>query len=480
MVHLTVQMNKQNSDQFKSGTLVEQVMETVRKHIVSRQTVPGARLPSIRSLARSMQVSKSTVVDAYDRLVAEGVVVSRRSSGFYVARHLPPFSIAEIGPRLDQEIDPLWMARQSLNADSSVIKPGCGWLPKSWMPQTEISRTLRQLARDTGDSLTEYSTPQGLTPLRQLLSRRLADTGIEAPAQHIMLTESGTQAIDLLCRYLIEPGDCVVVDDPCYFNFHALLRAHRAKVISVPYTHAGPDLKLFENVLVQHHPRLYITNSALHNPTGATLMPTVAHRLLRLAEQHDLLIIEDDIFADLEQTPAPRLAAFDGLDRVIHIGSFSKTLSAAVRCGFIATRCEWIEELIDLKLATSFGGGSFSSAVVFHLLKDGTYRKHISSLRTRLAHAMGNVITKLKQTGLTPWIEPNAGMFVWCQLPAGLDAGDVARLALVEGIVLAPGNAFSLTQSASGFLRFNVAQSVQPEVFPILAKAMETADKLAH
>jgi DNA-binding transcriptional MocR family regulator len=149
----------------------------------------------------------------------------------------------------------------------------------------------------------------------------------------------------------------VLVDDPCYFNFHALLRAHRVRIVGVPYTPNGPDTVQFEQVLAEHRPRLYITNSALHNPTGATLSPVTAHRVLKLADQFGLTIVEDDIFADFEPEPAPRLAAFDGLDRVIQIGSFSKTLSASVRCGYIAARPDWIEGLIDLKIATSFGGG---------------------------------------------------------------------------------------------------------------------------
>ncbi len=117
------------------------------------------------------------------------------------------------------------------------------------------------------------------------------------------------------------------------------------RVVSVPYTPSGPDMELFAQALAEHRPRLYITNSALHNPTGATLSPVVAHRLLKLADQSGLTIIEDDIFGDFEHESAPRLAAFDGLDRVVHIGSFSKSLSASVRCGFIAVRHDWVERL---------------------------------------------------------------------------------------------------------------------------------------
>ncbi|HEY9211463.1 MAG TPA: PLP-dependent aminotransferase family protein, partial [Ancylobacter sp.] len=295
----------------------------------------------------------------------------------------------------------------------------------------------------------------------------------------VILTESGTQALDLICRFLIEPGDTVLVDDPCYFNFHALLRTHRATVIGVPYTPTGPDIDAFARALTEHRPRLYITNSALHNPTGATLSPVVAHRVLKLADQAGLTIVEDDIFADFEVTPAPRLAAFDGLERVIQIGSFSKTLSASVRCGFIAARPDWIDGLIDLKIATSFGGAGLSAALVQTLLMDGSYRKHIEALQQRLSRARSETIVRLKAIGIVPWIEPQAGMLLWCKLPDGLDAATIARQALTENIVLAPGNAFSLSQTAGGFMRFNVAQSTDPRIFTTLQAAMKTAGRHA-
>jgi len=456
----------------KSGTRVLMVMAAIRQRIAGRSLTSGDKLPSIRSFAGTMQVSTSTVVEAYDRLVAEGVIQSRPGSGFYVASQAAPLALSEIGPKLDRAIDPFWVSRQSLEAGDTDLKPGCGWLPPSWLPQDGVRRALRTLSRADGPALADYGAPLGLPPLRQLIARRMGDRGIEASPDQIMLTESGTQAIDLLCRFLAEPGDTVLVDDPCYFNFHALLRAHRARIVSVPYTPAGPDMELFAQALQEHRPRLYITNSAIHNPTGATLSPVTAHRVLKLAEQFGLTIIEDDIFADFEHTFAPRLAAFDGLERVIHIGSFSKTLSASARCGFIAARPDWIEGLIDLKIATSFGGGRLAAELVLNVLRDGSYRKHMEGLRLRLSRAMGEVNTRLKSLGIEPWLEPQAGMFLWSQLPDGIDAADVAREALAENIVLAPGNAFSLSQSATGFLRFNVSQSQDGRVFEVLRKAI--------
>jgi DNA-binding transcriptional MocR family regulator len=457
------------------GTRVEMVMATIRQRIAGRSLTAGARLPSIRGMAATLKVSASTVVEAYERLVAEGAIHSRPGSGFYVASQTAPLSLAEVGPKLDRAVDPFWVSRQSLEAGDGDLKPGCGWLPPSWLPEDGIRKALRTLSRADGPALADYSTPLGLPPLRQLIARRMAERGIEASPDQIMLTESGTQAMDLLCRLLLEPGDVVLVDDPCYFNFQALLRAHRARIVSVPYTPVGPDLAQFGSALAEHRPRLYITNSAIHNPTGATLSPVVAHRVLKLADQFALTIIEDDIFADFEHTPAPRLAAFDGLNRVIHIGSFSKTLSASARCGFIAARPEWIESLTELKIATSFGGGRLNAELVLAVLSDGGYRKHLEQLRGRLARAMFDVAARLKAMGIVPWLEPQAGMLLWCRLPDDIDATDVARSALAEGVVLAPGNAFSLSQSAGNYMRFNVSQTLSERTFHVLREALRAS-----
>lgn len=456
-------------------TLTEAVASEIRNRINTRALKPGARLPSIRAFADMMEVSKSTVVEAYERLSAEGTIRARKGSGFYVDAPLAPLSLADMGPKLDQEVDPLWITRQSLGRNEELLKPGCGWLPPSWLPHDAIRRALRSLSRAEAAVLTDYGTPLGLPALRQLLARRMHAQGIEVSSDQIILTESGTQSLDLICRFLIEPGDTVLVDDPCYFNFHALLRAHRAKVVSVPYTPAGPDLELFERVLSEHRPRLYITNSGIHNPTGATLSPIIAHRLLKLAERTEMTIVEDDIFADFEVAATPRLAAFDGVERVVYCGSFSKTLSASVRCGFIVAKPAWIDGLSDLKIATTFGGASLSAELVLCLMTDGDYRRHVDGLRTRLSRARTETAGKLRELGINPWIDPQAGMFLWCRLPGDIDAADVARRALADNVVLAPGNAFSLSQTARGYMRFNAAQCGENRVFSAVRKALHAA-----
>ena len=460
-----------DSSRLQEGRTAAAVSE-IERRIASRQLVTGARLPSVRGFAKTMGISPSTVVEAYERLAAAGLIRSRPGSGFYVAQPTAPLSIADIGPRLDRAVDPLWISRQALEERADLLKPGCGWLPSDWLPQAAIQKALKALARESGAVLSDYDSPLGLPGLRQWLARRMLERGIPAEPARVLLTESGTQAIDLLCRFFLEPGSAVLVDAPCYFNFHALLRAHRARVLTVPMTPDGPDMAVFERIAIAEKPRLYITMAGMHNPTGATLSPQIAHRLVRIAAGTGMTIIEDDIFGDLENRPQPRLAAIDGLERVVSIGSFSKTLSASVRCGYIAARADWIDALTDLKIATGFSASRLSAELVLHVLRDGSYRRHVEQLKVRLGKAMNRTIMRARGVGLSPWIEPEAGIFLWCRLPEGHDAADIARACLAEGIVLAPGDAFSPSGQATGFLRFNVAQSDDDRIWQTLRRLL--------
>ena len=283
------------------NTKIDFVVSHINEQIKTRSLTTGSRLPSVRALAKTLNLSISTIVEAYERLAAKGLIESKTGSGFFVSAPLAPLSISEIHPKIiDRTIDPLWISRQSLEAQHNVLKPGCGWLPDDWMPHENIRKAIRTVSKTHANILTDYSTPLGLKSLRELISRRILNKGIEALPEQILLTDSGTQAIDLICRYFLKPNDVVLVDDPCYFNFHALLKVHQIQITGIPYTQTGPDLDAFAEAIQTHNPRLYITNSGIHNPTGAVLTPTTAYQVLKLVENSNLIVIEDDIFADLE------------------------------------------------------------------------------------------------------------------------------------------------------------------------------------
>jgi DNA-binding transcriptional MocR family regulator len=455
-------------------TRTEALISAVRAKIANRALSPGDRLPSVRRFAETMGVSPSTVVEAYDRLEATGVIRARRGSGFYVTgADLPPMALAEMGPPRERNVDPFWVSRQTLDSEPSVLKPGCGWLPIDWMPHAALRKGLRALSRANDPLLSEYATTRGSLTLRRLLLGRFADEGLTITAEQVMLTGSGTQAIDLICRLLLRPGDTVLVDDPCYFNFHALLRAHQVNICGIPFTPTGPDAAAFEQTLINERPRLYITNSALHNPTGATISPQTAHRILSAATAHGLTIVEDDIFVDFEPSPSPRLAILDGLNRVIRIGSFSKTLSASIRCGYIAANADWIEGLVDLQIATNFGGPSpLSTELIAGVLAGGAYRKHMDEIRRRLLRAQKDTTEHLSALGFVPWIKPRGGFYVWCSLPEGRNSAELAKLCMEHKVVLAPGNVFSASQSAASFMRFNVAQMSDERIFKTIRNAL--------
>ncbi|CAB3754052.1 aminotransferase-like domain-containing protein [Paraburkholderia solisilvae] len=458
------------ADITKTPTRIDMTMAAIRQRI---ESAPGAKLPSIRRLAELQGVFKSTIVEAYDRLVAEGEVNVKPGSGFFAAARVRPFMLAESGPQPRRAIDHMWITRQSMAVNDPSLKPGCGWLPDDWLPGDVLRRIMRRVTREDTMNFTAYGTPQGFLPLRDQLARRLNERNIAADPGALLLTDSATRALDIVCRFLLQPGDTVLIDDPCYFNFQSTLQAQRVNVVGIPYTPQGPDLDRFAHACVEHRPKLYLTMPVLHNPTGTNMSIGTAHRLLKLAETHNVVLVEDSVYADLEAQPSTGLAALDGLERVILIGSFSKTLTGALRCGYIAARGDWIEGLTDLALATSFGTSDLAAQITYRLLVDGSYRHHLESLRTRLARNTAITLEHLDRLDFTLWQHPQGGMFVWAQLPAGLDSGEVAQRAIEHNLVLAPGDAFSLSRTASRYLRFNVTQCGNRRVFDVLARVMQ-------
>jgi len=364
------------------------------------------------------------------------------------------------------------LVRRALEERPDVLQPASGWLPEDWLPSAGMEKAVRAVARGGAGARLRYDSPFGFEPLRRLIAARLAEHGAPIDASRLVLTDSTTQALDLALRFLVRPGDRVVVDDPHYFNLCELIYAHRAEIDAVEYTRDGPDIAALEAIFAERRPRAYLMVSGPHNPTGATLSPVVAHRVLTLAEKYDVVVIEDDIYGDFETASSPKMAALDGFSRVIQVGGYSKTVSAALRVSYLAARADWAEAIVDLKLATTLGNSAFAAAALHGFLAEGGFRRHLDSLRPRLAAASARACLRLKALGVTPWVEPQAGMFIWAQLPGGLDATEVARAAQDEHVVFAPGRSFSASPKWRSFMRFNVAVSADPRVFETLERAL--------
>src|SRR5450759_1833787 len=247
--------------------LVDQIVNAVKKMIHGRAIRTGARMPSIRSFAQDHGISRFTVVQAYDRLVAMGYMHSRQGSGFYISPRPKHHDSPDGTYQPDSAVDVVWLLRNSLEHRSSKTMPGAWWLPASWMEETGIKKSLRALSLKDGEFLTAYGTPGGYLPLRDLLRNKLSGIGVAADISQIVLTSGVTHAMDLVARYFVRAGDAVLVDDPGYFILFGGLKSFGAKIVGVPWNHDGPDTHAMEALIREHRPKLFFTNTILHNPT---------------------------------------------------------------------------------------------------------------------------------------------------------------------------------------------------------------------
>ena len=442
----------------KSGQpLSDQIVAGIKRQIDDRHLRPGTKLPSIRTFADSYKVSRFTVVEAYDRLVAMGYLQSRRGAGFYTAAPAGadgPQAAASENHKRNEEL--VWLIRRLLQADENTLLAGGPWLPNSWLDETGIRQSLNVLARKNGAYLLEYGHPFGYLPLREHLTLMLAGLGITTHPGQILLTNGTSQALELVIRYLLKPGDAALVDDPGYYNMFGNLRLQGVEMLAVPRNRDGPDVTVLEKFAAEHRPKVYFTQSVMQNPTGTDMSPHVAFKVLQAAERHNFMIVEDDIFSDLQMKTTPRLATLDQLGRVIYARSFSKTLSGSLRIGFIACAQGVAEELADIKMLTSITTSQFTERLVYLMLVDGHYRKYLSRLHERLGEARLNVVRAFERIGLEVFVEPTDGMFVWARFPHVEDSLTLAEASRRDGIMLAPGAVFRPHLERSAWMRFNV------------------------
>ncbi|WP_027907242.1 PLP-dependent aminotransferase family protein [Pseudomonas taiwanensis] len=440
-------------DRDSATPLVQQLTQHLQTWITQQRLRPGARLPSIRTLARDQRVSASCVIEAYDRLVASGWLEARHGTGFFVAERKPGL-VLDDEPTWGEGGDGSW--RQFREGHDELVKLGCGWLPAAWRAHEALTHAIRQVSRASAQDLFDYCPPLGLASLRQHLHKRLARQDINAGPERILTTQGASHGLDLLVRTLLRPGDTVLVENPGYFNLFNLLRQHQVRMLPVPRTVDGPCVATVERLLAEHRPRCLFVNSLYHNPTGTSLTPKVAYRLLELAREHDLRIVEDDIYADFQEGPATRLATLDSEQRVIYLASFSKTLSSSLRVGYMVADAPLLARLAELKMVTGIGTSRFAEQVVGQMLANGSYRKSTQRLRVRLGQHMARLLGQLEQFGWEVLCEPCGGMFVWARVP-GLEFARLEQLAREHDVLLTPGSAFDYQGAPSPWLRINVA-----------------------
>ncbi|PXW98067.1 GntR family transcriptional regulator [Sphaerotilus hippei] len=452
--------------------LVSQIVDGLRRLIDDGSMRAGTKVPSIRQFAHAHEVSVFTVVEAYDRLVALGYLVSRPHSGFFVRkRAATEVPATEAAPSGGYSFDSAWYLRKIFESRHLAMKPGCGWLPHDWLFEEGVRRSLRALAAEHVD-LGGYGDPKGFAPLRQLIRDALAEQEIVISPDQVLLTQGSSQALDLAARRLVRAGDTVLVDDPGYANLLFSLRFAGATIVGVPRTPQGYDLATLERLIIEHQPRVFFTQPRLQSPTGSVAQLAHLHRLMQLAEKHDFIVVENDIYVDLDPDPRASLASLDQLSRVVHVGSYSKTISPNLRCGFLVAHPDMVEDLAQLKMISGLTSSEFSERIVYGALTEGRWRKHLKGLRDRLGEAHERVAGRLHDLGFELFCEPKAGMFLWARHPQLPDAGAVSNQAGEDDIMLGPGHLFSANQATAAWMRFNVAFCGDDRLFRFLGSLL--------
>ncbi|ANN65326.1 PLP-dependent aminotransferase family protein [Bordetella bronchialis] len=466
-------------DRSAAPTLVQQVADAVVRAIESRVLAPGMALPSVREFARAYEISTFTVASAYARLVSQGWLLARPGSGYRVAPRVAA-GVSAPTPRPWEPPTPgaEWLLSDVFADHSIPVKSGCGWLPGEWLNEGGLHLGLRHVARVPGGRIAGYGHPYGYVPLRETVAAQAASLGMPVDIGQVLLTQGVTHGLDIAIRTLLRPGDTVIVEQPCYANLLALVRLAGLHAVAVRRTPEGMDIAELEQAVQAHRPRAMIINTVLQNPTGTSLAMANAYQVLRIAEQQDCWIIEDDISRELAPGVAPVLGALDGLRRVVYLSGYSKVISPSVRVGYAIAHPDVVRDMARTKMAVGLTSPEIMERVVHEALHEGRYRAHVAGLRERLALAHAKVARRLAETGMPLHAEPRAGLFLWARLPeaGGLaGANAMAERALRDGIWLAPGSYFDAAQRDLPWIRLNVAYSDDERLWRFLRQEIHGA-----
>ncbi len=459
-----------------SQSLTEQLCARFAERIRSRLLAPGARLPSVRLCASQHGVSVSTVVAAYDQLQAQGLVAARRNCGFFVRDSSPESSAASVGgvqtpvkSTVNPPIDAAALIRGMFHQVSSKPQPGMGVFPPDWLESSFMPAAIRKVssASALSDFSLQYGEPLGDGSLRRALSQKLGSLNIPAAPGQIITTVGATHALDIISRTLLRPGDCVMVEEPGWAVEFARLDAMGMRILPVPRRADGPDLAVMARYCQLHQPKLFVSVSVFHNPTGCCLAPSSAHRVLQLASQHNFHIAEDDTYSHLAPEHATRLCALDGLRRTIYVSGFSKILAPGWRVGYLAAPADLVERLLDTKLLATLTTPALLEKALAWCIDQGQLRRHAERIRSRLDQARARSVKLGLAHGCTFAAEP-AGLFGWVE--TGMDTDALAQRMLDEDYLIAPGALFHAVRTPSTLMRINFATTQEAAFWKVFAR----------
>jgi DNA-binding transcriptional MocR family regulator len=455
--------------------LYVQLCDQLRALVHSGDLRSGDRIPASRELAGQLGVHRTTVANAYAELESEGLISGHVGRGTFICgavvkQFSPP-------PRTNGHGEPMpWealfadeRAEEALSRLMPDVPPGAiaftaARPSEEFFPVEEFRRCTNEVLRREGRRILQFGSTDGYEPLKRALIDLLRGEGLSVRAEQLLITDGCQQAIDLVCRAFLRPGDSVALENPAYPGAIAILASARVRALGVGVEtdparigHVGLDVNALETVLQQNRVKFLLVTPDFHNPTGTALPLAERRRVLELAARYQVPVIEDGIYSRLRLrgNALPSLKRLDTSGNVIHIDSFSKIAFPGLRVGWCIGPESAIERLRLVKQSTDLHTDQLSQAALAEFIRRGYLSKHVAKMRkvyrSRL-EAMEAALEK-HMPEPTTWTRPEGGMSLWVTLPAGFDAGELLMHARERGILFVPGRNFYVQHPQPNTLR---------------------------
>jgi DNA-binding transcriptional MocR family regulator len=450
--------------------LYRQLHREISRRINAAEIPIGARLPSVRVLAKHLSVSPITVVQAYNALTADGLVRASVGRGTFVGgpgTESPQARDPSLSdPRPETQVagsqndefhstTPVHLRAPRINAMQALLRPArrhgvislAGGTPDpSLFPIRSLGRLWSRVMAVEDPRFLQYGTSQGDYHLRTWIAEHCSAVGIRAKPEDILVTSGSQQAIDLVARTFVGPGDCVLVESPTFITALDILEGRGARLAGVPMDEHGARIDAIGTMIERHRPRLMYTIPTAHNPTGITMIDDRRRQLAALARRHNMLILEDDICSEFAYDgDAPQaIKAFDISGHVIFVMSFSKTVIPGLRVGCVVAKGPILARLIEAKSLADRFTSPLIQRTLWRYLSSHQYSRDLATARDTYRRRRDSVLKVLKETmpGEVTWTHPSAGFSAWVNLPDWLPASDVFEEALKEGVACALGDLF--------------------------------------
>jgi len=432
----------------------QQIAEKVENLIGVGTFRAGDRLPSVRAISRDWRVSVTTAVGAYSLLEDKGVVEARNRAGDFVRPRIItadrlPRSRPPKGSPVDVSCAGITEYVMDAASSTDVIPFGAAVPSDDILPTSKLLSLYHSVARSKSASAFQYSMPPGREDLRIEMAKRLLEAGIAVSPEEVIVTSGAMDAVLLAIKSVCDAGDVVAVESPTYFGILSLVRELGLKAIEVPILpEGGVSVDALADAFNNHPVKACILQPNFHNPMGSVIPRDRKKRIVQLAEEHGVTIIEDDLYGDLYFGPTrpPALKAFDTGDVVIHCGSYSKALAPGLRVGWILPGSRF-HRVKNLKYATSIANNTISEMVVAEFLKAGGVDRHLRRTRQIFARQtlqIREAILREFPAG-TRVSSPEGGFVLWCEMQDGFDSEKFSVAALKRKISVVPGTLFSAT-----------------------------------